>query len=194
MHSRRITAAVLTIIVIFAMGQTYAGVIQIPSQQLAIISPPQNDSTFQHGVRLLMRFCFPDSLLGKRILYAELWLPFSLVSLTDSTLRFDVFTVSTTWDENTVTWNYPWQIPGGDIDSLSCSSRYFTLGTNDTLNLDLTSVVRGWVSLGRRNDGFLVTVNCLDRQGLRYNLSPLLPFMRSSLSLKIRFDNGPIPY
>ena len=190
----KLPATALATILTFTVPMIHGETIEIHAQQLAIISPPQNDSSIRHGARLLMKFDFPDSLFGKRILFAELWLPFSLVSLNDTTLRYEVFSISTAWDENNVAWDYPWQNPGGDIDSLSCSSRYFTIGSNDALNLDLTSVVREWLNLGRPNEGFLVTVNFLNLRGLRYNLNPLIPVIRSRLGLRLKFDDGPISY
>ena len=178
----------------FLAAPLTAGTIDLPPSQLAVIYPAPNDPVIEHGARLLMEFDLPDSLNSKRIIYAEVWAPFPLENLRDTTLSFDLFSLTASWDENEVNWIFPWQNPGGDIDSLSTFRRYFAVASADSLNLDLTELTREWVGGGRPNNGFLVATNFLNRRGLRFNLNPILPQIRSRLSLRIIFDDGPPSY
>lgn len=193
MRRQTISFAAVAVATLSAV-QLSAGTIQLPVDQLAAIYPAPNDPLIEHGARLLMEFDLPDSLNSKRIIYAEVWAPFPVENLRDTTLSFDLFSLATSWDENEVTWTFPWQNPGGDIDSLSVFRRYFAVGSADTLNLDLTEVTREWVAASRPNNGFLVATNFLNRRGLRFNLNPILPQIRSRLSLRIIFDDGPPSY
>ena len=127
---------------------------------------------------------------NKRIVFAEVGLSFPIYQFRDTTFTFEVFAITSTWEEDSVAWNFPWQNPGGDIDTALAFRRYFTLGDNETPNLDLTWLVGKWTNRDLANNGFMIAVNFVDRRGIRFNIDRLLPRIRSSLLLTIRFEEG----
>jgi hypothetical protein len=172
----------------------FAANIDLRVQQLNVIYPPPSDQNIEHSARLLLQFQLPDSLSNKRIIFAEAWMQIPIPQFRDTTFSFDFIPIIRSWEENNTSWNYPWQTPGGDIDSVSAFHRYFTIGSSDSINIDLTEISREWLSGNRPNNGVLVTVNFMNRRGLRLNISNRLQMIKERLFLRINFDNGPIAY
>ena len=135
--------------------------------------------------KVCLCFEIPDCLTGKRIIYSEIMLPFQITRFRDTTFSVDVYALTSPWSEDSLSWEFPWQNEGGDMDSLSVFRRYITLGDNDTHALDLTQLVRDWVYEDRVNHGFAIAINFPDRRGLRFNIDRLLPYIRNRLSLEV---------
>jgi hypothetical protein len=184
---------ILAFVSVLTPAWSAAETINIPVQALAVIYPPHNDSDLDHGLRLLIKFDLPESLSTSRILFSEACLPLPLIQFSDTTFSFGIFALTASWGENEVDWNFPWVDPGGDIDSSESFCRFFTIG-DDSLVLDLTELTRNWLQEGRQNYGCLITTNFTHRRGLRFNIDNILPVIRSSLFLRIKFDNLPIGY
>jgi len=184
----------LTAIILVSSHTLFGATIDLPVQQLDAISPPPNDRIADHGVRLLVQFNLPDSLADKRLIYAELSTPMQLPQFRDTIFSIDVFPIETPWDEDHITWLFPWQNPGGDIDTLNAFKRFFTIGSSDSLNLDLTELTRGWVHEGLPNCGCAIIFYHINQRAPRFNIDNLLPTLRSYLRLRIVFDNGPIAH
>lgn len=66
-----------------------------------------------------------------------------------------IYKVTTPWNENSVTWNYPWLIPGGDFDNSHAYASFPPIQSNCMLTIDLTSLVQEWIN-GSPNYGFLL--------------------------------------
>jgi hypothetical protein len=184
---------ILALVPVLIPTWSAAETINIPVHNLAVIYPPHNDSDLDHSTRLLIKFDLPESLSTSRILFSEACLPLPLIQFRDTTFSFGIFALARSWDENDVDWDFPWVNPGGDIYSLQVFCRFFTIG-DDSLVLDLTELTRSWLQEGHPNYGCLITTNFTHRRGLRFNIDNILPMIRSSLFLRIKFDNLPIGY
>lgn len=66
-----------------------------------------------------------------------------------------LYRINSPWDENTVTWNFPWTTPGGDFDNSRAYASFLPNQSNCMLTLDLTDLVQEWVA-GTPNYGFLL--------------------------------------
>lgn len=66
-----------------------------------------------------------------------------------------LYRINSPWDENTVTWNFPWTTPGGDFDNSRAYASFFPNQSNCMLTIDLTDLVQEWVA-GTSNYGFLL--------------------------------------
>jgi hypothetical protein len=161
----------------------------IPVQKLGVIYPPQGNPDSSIGLRILARFEIPDSLSDYRITYAEASVPFNMMQNRDTSFSAEVFSITTAWDEDSVTWEFPWINPGGDIDSSLVFSRFFTMGQLERINFDLTNVVNEWLDSSITNNGFIVMVYYPDYRAFRFNIDPLLPYIRSHLYLLIKLHD-----
>ncbi len=85
-----------------------------------------------------------------------------------------IYKVTTLWNENSVTWNYPWLNPGGDFDNLHAYANFPPVQSNCMLTIDLTDLVQEWIN-GSPNYGFLLYStgpNHILRYSSKENITP----------------------
>ncbi|MGQ0722569.1 MAG: DNRLRE domain-containing protein [Candidatus Eiseniibacteriota bacterium] len=89
-----------------------------------------------------------------------------LQALRDLPVR--VYLLATEWSAGTVTWDAPWAAPGGDFDDAHYDTVVLASGSREeTLRLDVTSLVRAIVEGEYGRYGFLITVPAYDGTGFR---------------------------
>ncbi|HOU45188.1 MAG TPA: DNRLRE domain-containing protein, partial [Anaerolineaceae bacterium] len=69
---------------------------------------------------------------------------------------FDLYRVTTPWEELTATWNDPWLNPGGDYDASVSYGRFMAAGPGCFNPVYLTNLVTQWVRGTVANHGFLI--------------------------------------
>ncbi len=67
-----------------------------------------------------------------------------------------IYRVSTSWSEETVTWNNPWTNRGGDFDNSVAFASFLPNHANCMVALDLTDLVQRWVNGKYPNYGVLL--------------------------------------
>jgi hypothetical protein len=67
-----------------------------------------------------------------------------------------LYRVTTSWSENTVTWNNPWAATGGDFDKSIAFASFMPDHANCMVTLDITTLVQRWVNRAYPNDGILL--------------------------------------
>ena len=88
----------------------------------------------------------------------------------------EVYPVTADWRlSGHVAWNSPWENPGGDYSTDNRSARYWLKsedGSRD-IQIDVTDIVRKWVSGVIANNGLLVKLSADDlaREQVRYEVS-----------------------
>lgn len=104
--------------------------------------------------RVVLKFDLSNIVQNNNLDYAEIQFPsFSVVG--GEAMTVQGFRLVTDWDEETVTWDSPWETPGGDYDTTDHVA--FRCGPRDTfgLHLDITDVVRPLFE-GNPNYGFIL--------------------------------------
>jgi hypothetical protein len=120
-------------------------------QAVAIVNPCDEAEE-----RALVQYEIPDHLSSADILYAE------LRGQVDATpggrqvaVEVQAHALSTDWVANSVTWNYPWSTPGGDAGEGFLGS-YLVGADRRQVRIDVTDLVREWVSERRSNYGLML--------------------------------------
>lgn len=67
-----------------------------------------------------------------------------------------VYRVTTGWDEETATWIFPWNVPGGDFAEQALITTFEIGPSGCAIPVDLTGVVSGWVNGSFENQGILI--------------------------------------
>jgi len=182
----KIAISVISLIVLTT--SLNAGSIFLPAQKIAVIYPPIKDLVREHSLEILIRFEIPDSLASMRINYSEVSLPFQVSQFADTTLFMNIYGLTNSWDENNVSWYFPWYNQGGDMDSVSAFQRYITASRNEIQTIDATQIVKDWSYRYRANYGFAISLNFPDGSGFRNNIDQILPILRHTSSLEIKFS------
>ncbi|MCX6030198.1 MAG: DNRLRE domain-containing protein [Chloroflexi bacterium] len=60
------------------------------------------------------------------------------------------------WAENTVTWNTPWTVPGGDYGAVIASTTLSSANVDGWVELDVTDLAKSWVQTPSTNMGVLL--------------------------------------
>lgn len=66
-----------------------------------------------------------------------------------------LYRITQNWNENSVTWQSPWSVPGGDFDSSRAYAQFIPGQRNCYFPLDVTELVRLWVNGVYPNYGML---------------------------------------
>lgn len=82
-------------------------------------------------------------------------------------LRLRIHSITSRWDPATVAWDRGWQTPGGDVDEDIALSTSLDLGASGPVALDITSLAKDVLEGGAAFEGFLVTADPADGEGLR---------------------------
>jgi hypothetical protein len=127
---------------------------ELQMKQYAVIS----DTTGSQGDVLLLEYDLPDSLAAARIIHAQLTGGIeAVVGGGRPAARVEALPLGHEWDEDTVTWTYPWTTPGGDLDTLAVRSVLAREG-EQTIRVDVTGLVSDWLDGSRPNHGIALRV------------------------------------
>lgn len=66
-----------------------------------------------------------------------------------------IYRLATSWDETSVTWNTPWNNPGGDFNNSTAYASYLPNQRNCMITIDLTDLVQEWIN-GIPNHGMML--------------------------------------
>ncbi|UCD97394.1 MAG: DNRLRE domain-containing protein [Chloroflexota bacterium] len=102
--------------------------------------------------RGLIRFNLSSIPPGSKVTKATLYLFERDRRLEQVTL---LYKITSPWDEDSATWNFPWLNPGGDFNSSHPYASFPPIQSNCILAIDLTVLVQEWVN-GVHNYGFLL--------------------------------------
>jgi len=178
---------ILGVVILLFSYSSGADSLLVPVQDLVVIYPPEGNPDSSIGLRFLVRFDIPDSLSDYRITYAEAILPFHITQYRDTSFSTELYAITTAWDDDSVSWDFPWMNPGGDMNSSLVFSRFFTMGQIEMINFNLTSIVGEWVNNSIPNNGFMIIVYYPDSRAFRFNVAPLLPYIRSNMYLIVKY-------
>lgn len=67
-----------------------------------------------------------------------------------------LYRVTTSWSENTVTWNNPWTAPGGNFDKTIAFASFMPNHANCMVTLNISDLVQRWVYGTYPNNGILL--------------------------------------
>jgi hypothetical protein len=70
-----------------------------------------------------------------------------------------VYLLTTAWDEESATWNYPWSVPGGDFDDQVLLASFEMGQYGCAIPIDLTDLVTGWTNGTYENYGILISAS-----------------------------------
>jgi len=128
-----------------------------------------NDATNQDAESMAaIYFEIPDSLLGKKIFYAELAFPFSIQALNDSSLyEFMVFPATAEWSAQTIDYEEAVDL----ADSLMTGAYTIRLTGQSEFHIDITNLVSEVVEEERANYGLIVFSDLLGDNNLRLPLN-----------------------
>jgi hypothetical protein len=146
LNGNAIRLGIGTVFVLFAAVPVLALRSELETQQYAVLT----DTSDVENEVILLQYEMPESLVSTGILYAQLLGQMEVLTGEGrGTLKIDALPITTEWDENTVTWTYPWTWPGGDLDTTHVRS--FVAGPGDqSIRIDLTHVVREWLGGSRQ--------------------------------------------
>lgn len=109
---------------------------------------------FNGEMRGLLRFDLSEIPAGSTILAAHLYL--NPVDSNNGQVN-SIYRVTTQWSEGTVTWNDPWNIPGGDYDPTSLYQNFDAGSSGCVTQVTVTNLVSDWVNGTYPNYGLLIT-------------------------------------
>ena len=106
----------------------------------------------------------------------------------DRRLHLRICPVTTPWSAASVDWTNGWRHPGGDFDAdLSCLARIDLSRTGRKAVFDLTPILKEWLESGAEFDGFILTTQERDGEGLGGDdLSRLTGLQNASLTVSYR--------
>ena len=100
-------------------------------------------------------------------------------SSSNAPITINAHRLTTNWTEGSVTWNSPWSAAGGDYDPTVVGSASFTSNLSlgdptETMSIDITDLVQGWIDGTYPNYGLVLrdasgtarSINCYTKEGL----------------------------
>jgi hypothetical protein len=128
-------------------------------QRVAVIQPEDRSEE----PRLLVTFDLSTIASQQQIDFAQLLFRGCFLAPERDTplCRLEIYPLSTDWQHDSVTWQTPWDQPGGDIDSCARMTNWVSAGEVDTsfMWLDVTRIVTSWRDGSRANCGILVKIS-----------------------------------
>ncbi|MCX5801449.1 MAG: DNRLRE domain-containing protein [Candidatus Eisenbacteria bacterium] len=108
--------------------------------------------------RFLVEFALPEELEGKVVDFA--CVSFDVSSSGEAgVVSLEAFRVTTAWDAVSVGWSEPWAKAGGDWDDGASADWVAPTGDGETVYLDVTDFVAGWLAEPSSNFGIVVKVS-----------------------------------
>jgi hypothetical protein len=142
------------------------------------------------AARLLFKSAAPIELSNVAIREARLSFPV-VGALEDRRIALKVHPVTTAWTPGAVDWNTGWSRPGGDFDDLLYSRSELDLARGaGTVSFDLTAVLKEIVEEGAFADGFIVTIDPEEGEGIRAQDLPRLGALGTA-NLEIKYRQVP---
>ena len=106
----------------------------------------------------------------------------------DRRLHLRICPVTTPWSPASVDWTSGWRQPGGDFDAdLACPARIDLSRTGRKAVFDLTPILKEWLESQAEFDGFILTTQERDGEGLGGDdLNRLTGLQNASVSVSYR--------
>ena len=106
----------------------------------------------------------------------------------DRRLHLRICPVTTPWSPASVDWTSGWRHPGGDFDAdLSCLARIDLSRTGRKAVFDLTPILREWLDSGAQYQGFILTTQERDGEGIEGDdMSRLEGLQNASVTVSYR--------
>jgi hypothetical protein len=157
---KRLVPSVMLLVFVVAPPSQARKVVLRPSKSAAIVSPSN-----VRDARSLIRFEAPEDILerGVSIDFAVLKCE---AMMTGAPLgQIDVFPLKSVWEDAArVTWDSPWEKPGGDY-LIEVGPALYSLPNAPSMRqitIDVTKIVRGWQSGALANHGLILMVSSED--------------------------------
>jgi hypothetical protein len=140
----------------------------------------------EQEMRSLLRFeDLPDT-LGLPLIGASLTL-IAYSEANEESLSISVHALQSAWDDSAVTWEQPWNQPGGDFAGEAIAQEQYAVETSSRLVLEFDSagveLVTGWLE-GGPNNGILVKATDPQTDNLKYFYSENYSYYEPFLTLK----------
>jgi hypothetical protein len=159
--------SVVIVILILVSSVTEAGHVRrmiVPLQEVAVIAPDRNPA--QKSILVNPRL----SELGKntQVLLAVLSVDVDQMegSGSGSAVQLELIPMTTEWDPGLVSWDYPWDIAGGDV--ARSHREILFLRDPGIARFDITRLVQRWVDGSLDDYGFVIRVD--PRHGSRFDV------------------------
>ena len=154
------------------------------SRTVTDVTPIVNE---RGAARLLFKTSAPVDLTNVAIREATLTFA-SVGALEDRRIALKVHPVTTAWTPGAVDWNTGWSRPGGDFDDARYTRVEVDLARDRRgVTFDLTAVLKEIVEEGIFADGFIVTVDPEEGEGIRaLDLARLGALATAELTIKYR--------
>jgi hypothetical protein len=147
----------ILLIVLLGFSPAIAGEVTVDVDRLALLEPAQDDYDSLSS-RIAIHFNIPDSLEGKKVIYAELLIPlnFSNIDIVgERILELQAHNITSEWDGN-AGWNAPWENAGGDIDTLSFYTYTLKMEGETSVYMDVTHFVKPIIESNTDNFGLML--------------------------------------
>jgi hypothetical protein len=151
---RKYIIALVFLFLGFWAGSGWSLSLEVDATQVAVIKPSEESG----DLRLLVSFVLPDTLEGKSIDFACVSFEADCAG-DEGGVSFQGFTLTKPWDAKTVSWNGPWDNPGGDWDRRLSAYGISEAGSGKILELDVTEFAREWLKEPSKNFGIVVKVS-----------------------------------
>jgi len=139
----------------------YGAETSVGLDRCVVLNHPTNQSAESMAA---IYFDIPDSLLGKEVLYVELYFSFSLQGQNDSSLyEFMMFPATDEWSEETIDY----EEAVDSADSLMAGSYTVRLTDQNEFHIDITNFVFEVVEEERTNYGLIAFTDLLGDDNLQ---------------------------
>lgn len=159
MWKRLVPSVMLLILVAASASQARKAV--LPATKVAAIVSPLN----VRDARSLIRFEVPKDVLERGIIVDFAVLRCNAMMTGAPLGEIDVFPLKTAWEDVVrVTWDGPWEKPGGDYSAEMRPAFYSLPSASSTqaVVIDVTKIVQGWQSGALANHGLILMVSSED--------------------------------
>jgi hypothetical protein len=159
MWRKLILSAAFLLLVLVPASHARKAVLQ-PSREAVIVSPSN-----MQDIRSLVYFEVPQSVMKQNVTVDFAVLKCKAMLKGAPLGQIDVFPLKSDWEDAVrVTWDGPWEKPGGDF-SMATGSALYSLPTTSILQqimIDVTQIVQGWQSGALANHGLILMMSSED--------------------------------
>jgi hypothetical protein len=152
---------IMAIAILTICSGVYSAEVNISLDRCTIFNNPTENSA---ASKIGLHFAFPDSLMGKEIIYAELRGKISIHNNDlDSLFEFRFYPLLAEWPEG----QFDYQNIESITDSLSAGVYTIRLGDSSAFNIDITEYVRGLSVREYSNFGLIGTADLLGDDNIK---------------------------
>ena len=100
---------------------------------------------------------FPDTTIVIDRAILDLWIS---PQTEDTTyISLEIYPISLAWSSETVSWNFPWDNPGGDFDDVNYAVYTISIPQVQNIQVDLTDLCMRWADGRLPYYGFLIAIS-----------------------------------